>query len=305
MKKEIKEFVRNGISVVEKLLEDKEYPEAVKACGEILEVDPKNRKAAKLLEKAQSLIKNEKQEIFKRNFPKLKKLYKESKYEEALELGKKLQQIKDSPKLTNLVNKCRQASIKTFLKKGFATHKKLKKDHKWLEAIEALKEILQVDHKNEHAKLLLKKDKIRYIDDQLHSEVKDALIKEGQYEKLYKFYQKLYLLFPEHKRLKKEIHKAEKLILKKRRADKSGFIKESITKTKQLFTEGKFEEAIQAAKEVMYFTDGENVIARTLFKKSIKANTQDTEQKLKEKFAKLLPALTEEFKTNPKGFVRI
>ncbi|MBU1019186.1 MAG: hypothetical protein ABII07_02755 [Patescibacteria group bacterium] len=247
----------------------------------------------------------EKKEIFKRNFLKVKALYKQKKYRETIELGGKLQQIANSVKLVGLINKARKNELKDFLKKGFQAHKQLSRQKNWPEGIEVLKEIISADNRNEKAKALLKKDKIRYIDEQLHSEVKKELIKNQEYEKLYKFYQKLYLLFPNYKKLKQEIREAEKLILKKRRQDESEFIKESIQKTKTLFEQGKYEESAQAAKEVLKYTDGESKAAVILLKKASRFNTKDTEKKLAKKLENLIASLEQEFKDDPKGFVRI
>lgn len=309
---EIKQFVENGLKVVEKLLKDKQYLDAAHACKEILDVDPRNKKAKKFLEEALDYIEKEKEDIFKKNFPKLKELMKEGEYEKAIEIGEKLEQVSTEGKLESAMHKCReklkakqQNEAKDFIKNGFKKHKELTKQKKWIEALEVLKEMLEIDRKNESIRAYIKSDKIHYIDDQLHSDVKKSLLKGKEYEKLYKFYQKLYKIFPEHKKLIKEIKKAEKLISGKNRENKQEFIQKSIAEIKQQIQEKKYEQAIQTAKEIVSFTEGENSKAKHLLKKAEELNGKDTEQKLKKKLSELLPILKAEFKANKKAFVKI
>ncbi len=304
MDKEIKEFVKRGLETVEKLLKAENYLDTAKACQEILQVDPGNRRARKMLEKAQSFINQEKDKLLKKNLPSLKQLYKEGKYAEAVEMGEKLHITNAiTAKAQKKLLKKQQNELKAYLKKGFKTHKKLGREKKWLEAIEILKEMLQVSPRNEEIKSLLKRDKIKYIDQQLHSDVRDQLIESKEYEKLYKFYQKLYFLFPQHKKLLSEIKNAEKLILRRRRTENKAFIIESVKKAKELFAKGDFEAAIQVAKEILKLTDGEQ--GMKLYKKSAVANERDTEKKLSTKLTDAVAKLHEEFKANPKGFVKV
>ncbi|MFA6528526.1 MAG: hypothetical protein WCT46_03215, partial [Candidatus Gracilibacteria bacterium] len=104
--KELKEFIDHGIEIAEKLLNENKYVDALKASKEILEVDPNNRNAKKILEKSLEAAEKEKQEIFKRNFPTMKDLYKKGDYITAIEIGKKLKQISISSKLIRLISKC-------------------------------------------------------------------------------------------------------------------------------------------------------------------------------------------------------
>ena len=311
-KEEIKVYLENGISVVEGLLMEDKYLEAAQACKEILDVVPNNKKVLKLLKKSQKHLEKDKEELFKNNFPKFKSLYRSGEYEKALQIGEELKALSPSAKLSKLIRKCRKSleakqknELKDFIKNAFKKQKQLAKEKKWLEAIEVMEELLGVDRRNERARALIKADKIHYIDHELKSEVKKSLTKGEEYDKLYKFYQKLYILFPDHKRLKKEIKKTEKLILAKRRIDKSEFIKTSLENTKKLLADKQFEKAIQASKEMLQFTDGESLKAKNLLKKATEANREDTDKKLSKKLPELVAKLKEEFKAKPKEFVKI
>ena len=70
---EVKEFTDRGIKVVKSLLNEKKHLDALNACKEILQVDPQNSKIKHLFEKAEKGIAQEKEEVFKKNFPIKKK----------------------------------------------------------------------------------------------------------------------------------------------------------------------------------------------------------------------------------------
>lgn len=311
-KEEIKAFIENGLNTVSGLLEEEKYVEAAKGCQEILEISPRNKTARKFLATAQKFLQKEKDEIFKKNLPKAKELYKAGEYEKALGIAEELWPIKKSNKLASLITKSRKKiqeqqvnELKAYRKKAFKTHKALTKEQKWLEAIELMEQLITVDRRNEKVREFIKRDKIKYIDHELKSKVKKTLLAEGKYDELYGFFKKLYDVFPEHKKLKKEITKTEKLIHKKTIKDKLEFIKKSVVETEKLLAEGQFDKAIQAAKEMLQYTEGESLKAKSILKKATEANQKDTEAKLKTKLAEILPALEAEFKANPKAFIKI
>ncbi len=311
-KTEVRQFVERGLAVAKDFLEKGNAADAARTCNEILEVSPGNRRVIKILEKAKNIIDKEKKELLKKNLPGLKKLYKDGKYDEALEVGQKLSEVVSDKKLSSLMTKIKkelahkqEKDLKDFLDKGFKKHKELKREKKWLEAIEVIIEMQKVVPKNEDLKKMLRYDKVKYIDRQLHSEVRKELIEKGEYQKLYKFYQKLYLLFPEHKKLLEEIKNAEKLVLKHRKEENAAFIKDSIVKARDMLSKKEYEKAIKAAKEILRLTDGENFKGRAILEKAEKENEKDTESKLSEKLKGSVSKLKAEFKADPKAFVRL
>lgn len=309
---DIKQFVERGLTVAEKLLSEGNAADAARACHEILQVNPGSRQAARILAKAQQIVAKEKDDLLKKNIEILKDLYKSGRYEEAASMGKKLQTSVASTKLSSIVAKAtkkladkQRHALQDFMKKGFAKHKQLSKEKKWVEAIEVAEEMQKAMPRSQELKDLIKGDKIKYIDSQLHSDVKKGLIASEQYEKLYKFYQKLYLLFPAHQGLLKEIKNAEKLVLRKRRDSNKSFIEASIAKAEEMMSKKDYEAAEEVSKEVLRLTDGESAQGRSILKQAIKENEKDTEEKLKIKLKNAILESGNELKLSPNGFVKL
>jgi len=309
---DIKQFVERGLAVAEKLLSEGNAADAARACHELLQVNPANRQAARILSKAQQVVAKEKDDLLKKNIEILKSLYESGRYEEAASMGKKLQASVSSRKLSSIVAKAtkkiankQRNELKDFLRNGFAKHRQLKREKKWLEAVAVVEEMKNVTPRDQELKDLVKSDKRRYIDSQLHSDVKKKLIAGKQYEKLYKFYQKLYILFPDHKGLVKEIKNAEKLIFKSRKESNKAFIEESLAKAKEMMEKCDYESATEVAKEILHLTDGESVQGRSILEKAKKANEEDTESKLETKLDSAISQLGIQFEADPKGFVKI
>jgi len=204
-----------------------------------------------------------------------------------------------------LISKSERKELENYLEKGFEAHKNFVKIGKWLEAIDILSEMQKVNPRNEKIKSMILSDKIKYIDSELHSNLKKELIKNGEFAKLYKFYQKLYFLFPEHKKLKKEIRKTEKLIIEQREIENANFIKNNETNIGRLIKNKELEKALKAAKELVLFTNGGNNRAKKIMMEADKENDKDTDRKLSIKLAQTISDLKKEFAKNPKGFVKL
>ncbi len=297
---------------IENLISEKKYLEAANQCRVILSRNPKDRKAIKLFEKAKKHIEKEREEILERNIVNIRILYKQKKYKEALDTAKKLAETGGNRKLFSLISKSERKlqaqekkELKSYLKKGFKAHKNFAKSGKWLEALDILSEMQKVNPRNEDIKSLILSDKIKYIDSELHSNLKKELIKNSEFTKLYKFYQKLYFLFPEHKKLKKEIRKTEKLIIEQRKTENVNFIKNGENDISELMKNKEFEKALKAGKELVLFTNGENNRAKKIMLKADKENDKDTDKKLSVKLAQTIADMKAEFTKNPKMFVKL
>lgn len=287
--KETKTFIKNGLKTVRKLMRDGNHIDAIKACVEILEIDPGNTEARTLIEK-------EKKQIVEKNFKTVKTLYKQGEYEEAITTAEKLLLAGPNRKLSKLI-------LEKYLERGYRIRKELTADKKWLEAIGVMEDMHKTLPHDEKIIEKLRHDKIKYIDRELHSDVRKELISDKQFEKLYKFYKKLYEVFPEHKKLLKEIKSAEKLVFKARRESNKTFIEGSIAKTKSLLAEKKFDSAEKAARELIQMTDGDQ--GMNLYKKAATANDKDTEAKLDIAMRTMIVAIKEDFKKDPAKFVKI
>lgn len=290
---------------IENLISEKKYLEAANQCRSLLAQNPKDKKTLKLYEKAKKYIEKERKEILQRNISNINTLYKQKRYTEATESAKKLFETSENRELLPLIKRCEEKALKDYLERGFKTHKDFIKNDQWLKAIDVLSEMQKVAPRNDKIKSLILSDKIKYIDSELHSDLKKILIRKGELTKLYKFYQKLYFVFPEHRKLRKEINKTEKLIIAQRKNENANFIKKGEVNVSTLMKNREFEKALKAAKELVLFTNGENNTAKKMMLQADKANDKDTDKQLSVKLANTITKLKAEFTSNPKNFVKL
>ena|SRR3989339_3575 len=305
MKNEIKEFTERGIKIAETLMKEGKYLDSLQACKEILQVDPDNAKTNQIIAEIGD-------RMFKKNFPLLKDLYKKGHYEEAIAAGEKIGIIIRNNHLSKFIAKCKSKLAKKqnqeigiYLRNGIKNHKSLAKKKDWLSAIAILTELQSVDPRNEKIREMLKNDRIKYIDNQLHSDIKQNLLKEKKYEELYGFYRNLFAVFPEYKKLKNEMQKLEEEIDKKNQETKSAYTEENLKKIKTMLENKQFEDAVKASQETVITTKFKNKKAITAYKKAIASNEADTDRKLTGMIDKIITDLKADSLANPENFIRI
>lgn len=305
-------YLKQGLTTIEDLISEGKYPEAIQAGSELLEVDPKNREAQKLFEKAQKLLNREKMALIKTNFKKARALEKVQRYPEAYQISAKLNDFypglsrvtKLLKRLSQKILKQEKAKKKTFVKQGFLTIKKLEKEGDFEKVIKVCAELSEVVPENKKLFKIDKKARLNFIDQKLKSNLQEKLLQKKEYEKLYLFYQKLYQVFPHHRKLRHLINQCEKLVIGRRREEKKEYIEESFRRIENLYQAQEFEKAILGAEELHHFTKG-NRQAKKWLKKAKKANQKEIDQEVLRKLLELPEKLKLEYQEEQIKFVRV
>ncbi len=244
----------------------------------------------------------------------VKTLLKTDKPEEALRLALAIRQkspIGDT-RPHKLIEKCKIALLKkeknlrkNFIKQGLITIRALKKAKDYEKTLKACKELLAVDPENGPARRLHHKVGVIYIEQQLHEPIRTRWERAGEWEKLYTFYQKLILVFPEYKKLRTLLKEAEEKLMEKDREQKKAFAEDSLNQLQKWYDEGKFEEVIQGAKELIAFTHQGSGDAKILLRNAERANRRQIEKETEAYLEKNAPLLKAAWESKQPGFIKL
>lgn len=244
----------------------------------------------------------------------VKTLLKTGKPEEALRLALAMRQksaLGDS-RTHKLIEKCKIAILKkekslrkNFVKQGLATIKALKKAKEYEKTLKACKELLSVEPENRAARRLHHKVGVIYIEQQLHEPIRNRWEQAGEWEKLYAFYQKLILVFPEYKKLRALLKEAEEKLMKKDREQKKVFAEDSLQQLQKWYDEGKYEAVIQGAKELIAFTHQGSADAKMLLANAERANRRQIEKETDAYMVKNAPLLRAAWQAKQPGIVKL
>lgn len=244
----------------------------------------------------------------------VKTLLKTDKPEEALRLALAMRQksaLGDS-RTHKLIEKCKHAILKkeknlrkNFIKQGLATIRALRKAKEYEKTLKACKELLAVDPENRAARRFHHKVGVIYIEQQLHEPIRERWERAGEWEKLYAFYQKLILVFPEYKKLRAMLKEVEEKLMEKDREQKKAFAEDSLEQLQKWYDEGKYEAVIQGAKELIAFTHQGSADAKMLLASAERANRRQIEKETDEYMAKNAPVLRAAWGAKQSGVMKL
>ncbi|MDP2625001.1 MAG: hypothetical protein Q8P27_02325 [Candidatus Peregrinibacteria bacterium] len=213
-------------------------------------------------------------------------LIKAEKLDDALQLTLALRKVYwNDGTLHTLINslkvKIRKNELnqrKDFVQDGAKTIKKLYGENEFEQAIMACSELIDVDPDNVVAKKYLHKAKMHLISEKLKDPLQKKWTEEGEYEKLYLFYQKLKKVFPKHSKLNRLIKQTERKMIQKDRDRKKVFAEEGIKKLQEMFTQGKYETVIAGAKDLITYTHEGSDEAKKILTLASKLNRKEIER---------------------------
>lgn len=243
----------------------------------------------------------------------IKALLRSKAYQPAFDLAVSL--LRTHPRdsqLHKLLNKAKvylqKAEIeqrKGFIQNGLQVIKKLRKGNDFEHAIQACKELLEVDPENEKAKHLLKKSKIDLIEQRLKSPLQKQLEQQHEYEKLYLFYQKLRKVFPHYPKLNRLVFKTEKKALAKDRERKRAFAEKTLTTLREWYANGKYEQVIRGVQELMAYTHQGSTAMKKLLKQAQKANLREIEKDTLDYMLKQGPIMRAAYESHQGGVIKL
>lgn len=303
-------YLKEGIKSVKKLFQSGNLQNATIACGQLLKIDPYNKKLMKLQREIE-------EEVLRVNLEKVKKeikrtwgLWDERRYEELLQIYNKLYEY--APQydyLTELISKAETAlsdrqkdERKKFIQDALNVIRKVFSEKRFGETLLACNELLIIDPRNEEAKAILQKTKEALVEEKLKEN--ERIVDSGDFERALELYESLLSIDPKSQKLLKLIRDAEDHVSKKKTLLRRIQVNEGVKRIKDLFAAREYEKTIQACEELLLI-DPKNLTGHLYKQKAVDTIETENDAAVFKKLKENLPLLKTEFLKNQGEFVRI
>lgn len=255
--KEARKILKDARNRIFSLMSEERWVEAHRACLEILRFDPDNIKIIRLKNKIEKEVRRANQKAIKDDLTKLEPFWKEKKYEELLANLKNLEPyIEDYPPLKKIILKAGKAYKKQiyeqqigFFQTEMAAIRELMRQGLFQEAVRRAEKLRILKINEDSIKKLLKELREKWIDNEIG--INKPLIKSEKYEDILIFYQGLYRIDNQSKKVKNIIEKTKQKYLIYKIEQKRELIYKSVEEMKTLFQLKKFEQAAQVAMDIL------------------------------------------------------
>lgn len=303
-------YIKDGLKIVKTLISQSDLPNALRACHELLKVNPYHRKVQKYLKKIEERIVEQNEKKVEADIDATMHLWKEGHFDDLLKIYSQLYQYAPNYKrLKKLIARLnatlneQQKDIRTkFVHESLAKIAAFANERKFGDAIGAANELLRVDPLNSEAAAYLKKAKAGLIEQKLKDN--ERIIDSADFERQLEFFDSLLAIDPEHKEIKRLALGARSHLAEQKMIAEKIHLNESLARMKELFSKAEYEMVLQSCEEIERLDPG-NFTARIFRKKAkrtMKAEIDILAVKLLKEKGK---AMEEEYRKNPKGFVRI
>ncbi len=303
-------YVKEGLKAVDQLVDRGDLVTALKACEELLRVNPYHNGAQSMLSNIHVKLEKQNEDMVDRDIQNTMKLWDEHRYDDLrVVYGKLLKFSPNHKKLLSLVSKLNE-TLTDEVKKA---HKELKDkartaieilitEQKYDDVLQACNELGEYFPGDAEAEKMIQKFRYKVIDGKL--EQNTLLANTSDFMAAEAFYTSLLKIEPTHKRVLGLLEETQVHGTKARILDSKIHLAESVERMKKMWNTHEYEKVDQACDEILQ-QDAHNFTAKMYKNKSasILAKESDVlEQKqLKEHWAKL----GEEYKQDKSKFVKI
>lgn len=303
-------YITEGLVVVKKLLKQKDFQTAFRACEELLKVNPYHRKVQRYLREIEEELVASNEKKVDADIDATMSLWKEGRFDDLLQIYTKLYQFAPNhPRLRKLIaqlNEKLSAGKKqernTFITAALTAIQNLLKEEKYTDALQAAGELLTIDPTNTAAEQLKMQAKEAYIDRELNNN--ERIIDSADFERAIPFYERLLGIAPNHPRIKKMMLQAQSHLAEQRMLAAKIHLNESIARMKELFKNAEYEKVIQACVEIERLSP-KNFSARMFRKKALRTIEREVNALSRKTMDEENKLLQEEFAKNPAGFLKI
>jgi DNA-binding SARP family transcriptional activator len=303
-------YIKDGLKIVEKLIDQDDLPTALGTCHELLKIDPYHRNTKSYLEKIEKLI-------LKNNIKKVDKdiestmhLWKENRLSDLFDIYSRLYQYAPNyGRLLGLIEKlkekfsdeqknARQKAISASIEKIEASIKA----EAFADAIQQSNELLQSDPFNEDAKKMLKKAKGKQIDKMIAAN--ELVIEGADAVRAVEFLESLLGIDPENQHANDLLARAREHLSEQTKLAEQIHLNEALTRIGELFSASEYEKVLQACEEVERIDPG-NLTAKIFRAKSLKTMDDESDASMMKKMADESTLIVQEYAKNPGGYVRV
>jgi tetratricopeptide (TPR) repeat protein len=230
-------------------MQQNEYDQAIEEWKTVLEIDPTQEKAARLISSAQE----KKHEDF---YSHVNSLLKKGQYDEATEELEKMLVISPNEVRTiEMLESIKRAKIDNTIKEHYERADKLAKEKKYDLAIEEWNTVLEIDPTQEKAAQLISSAQEKKHED-FYSHV-NSLLKKGQYDEATEELEKMLIISPNEVR-------AIEMLESIKRAKIDNTIKEHYERADKLAKEKKYDLAIEEWNTVLEIDPNQDMASRMI-----------------------------------------
>jgi len=266
----MKEFIKNA----KKLLKQKKFQEAYRICVQIINVDPENTEALKLIQKIEKEVDKQNETITEKELETLKPLWKEREYEKLLISLQKL--YKFTPhygklkeliiKASELLEKQKVQEDESFIKNSIERIKQLEKEEKFKEAIKQEEQLNQYIPNHPKLKEAFLHSRRSYVKFLLNE--KKEFINSDKYKETIEFLEDLRKIDPFYEKIPSLIQEKQNKYYSKQSNQKKEYFFQGLENIKTLYQKKKYDKTIKAVKEILK-TNKTDKLALNFLKKAI------------------------------------
>lgn len=304
------QYIKEGIKIIDAFLDAKNYPAALRACQELLKVNPFDRKLQKYLRKIEDRIIDENEKKVDRDLDSVEHLWKEDRFDDLYKIYTRLYQYAPQHKrlkklLEKLVAKLSRRQLEEKSQHG---NEKLLwiqaaiTEKRYADALMEANELLKFDPLNGQANSYAKQLKNLIIEQKLQEN--ERIADSADFERQLEFYESLLSINPDHPKAKKLALQAKAHLAERKLIAEKIHLNESIDRMKSLFTAGEYEKVIQSCEEIDRIDPG-NFTARVFRKKALSTINAEIEELAAKRLTETWTALKPEYEKNPQGFTTI
>lgn len=304
------DYIEKGLKAVDEMANRGDYMSALKACEDLLRVNPYHRGAIQTLRNIQTKIEKSNAEKVDRDIESTMPLWKQGKYDELRTIyGKLYAYAPEHKKLRSLIIKLQETVSSETQKqqnevkqKAIAAIENLLTQKNYDDAITATQELSEFFPLDKDVEKIGTKVRYAKIDSEITSNPQfqntaDFMAAEAFYEGLLK-------IDPTHPEVKKLLQQTREHDTRARVLDSKIHLNESFDRMKKLWENQEYEKVIQAAEEILQQNEG-NLTARMYRSKAHSTLLRESDALEVKQLKAHWQQLGEEYTKNPSSFAKI
>lgn len=260
------EFIKHGLDTISALIDRREFATALRACEQLLGVNPYHRKARRMYEKLQALVDADIAAKVDADIDATMYLWDEKEFERLGDIYRKLYAYapnhkrlrKMIEKLDSTLTGAQLRERDTVITAALEAINQMLAAERLSEAIGACNELLAYMPMDKEAQKLLAVAKARFIDRELTRN--QQIVDGSDFERAVEFLDGLLAVDPQSEKVQQLKKQLQGHLTEQRTIENRMNINESVQRLKELFKHAEYEKVLQACDEIQHI-DGKNIEA--------------------------------------------
>ena len=303
-------YIKESLKVVQQLMHDGNFSAALKACEELVRVNPYNKNVTKCIKEIEEAILRDNEKKVDRDIDSTMHLWEEKRYDDLMKIYTKLYQFAPQhARLKSLIEKlmktlgtAQQDNRRDYIERALKAIDQLMSEKRFGDCLQACSELLALDPFNSKAHELQTLAQNGLIELKLSQN--SHISESANFDRMLEFYESLTSINAQNSKVKKLIVQAKSRVAEQHVLAAKIALNESIARMKELFKAEEYEKVIQSCEEIDRLDPG-NFAARVFHKKA--EATMDAESDILEgkQLKEQILLLSEEYTKQPASFVKL